>query len=58
MFSKDYESVEKVKKHLGVEKVDENNANVYWLESPDKDQTDKATSVWSITKVDGKWLLN
>lgn len=58
MFPKDYESVEKLKKHLIVEKVDQENANVYWLDNPDKDKTDKATSVWSVTKVEGKWLLN
>ncbi|URM33410.1 hypothetical protein LLY41_02695 [Cytobacillus firmus] len=58
IFPKDYENVKEVTKHLVAKKVDKTNVNVYWLENPDKDKTESAKTVWSLTKKDDKWLLN
>jgi hypothetical protein len=58
VFLSDFDSVSNVMKHMKVVQKDENNAEIYWIPNPEKDDVSKASSYWIVTKQDGKWLLN
>lgn len=57
VFPVDTDSVKDIVKHLVADKVDDTNADVYWLKDTKKDKKEAATSVWSVTKVDDEWKI-
>lgn len=58
VFTSDFDSVSNVMKHMKVVQKDENNAEIYWIPNPEKDDVSKTSSYWIVTKQNGKWLLN
>jgi len=56
-FPVDSDSVENMMKHLVAVPIDENNAEVYWVEDKAKATKADAAFVWSLTNVNGDWKI-
>lgn len=57
-FPIDSDKPEDIKKHLVAKKVDDQNAEVYWVKDLKDDKKEEATSVWAVTKVEDVWKIN